>query len=147
MGFRDGAIKEQAQKEPVITVSGLTVERYNELRQKEAELNALIYRIASCAELNAEEIRKKEEKYREARRKKTEKEIETGERATPEEVEEIEKLENEWCDAIEQPKLKISKTKVEKLILDYAVRGMRKEDAEKFRYCDGLPKKTRIEIK
>lgn len=129
-----------------ITVSGLTVTRYNELRQKEKQLNDLIKRIAACATVKTDAIDAKEHKYREMRRKCTGRELETGEAPTEQERKEVEKLEKAWLDELESPRVTIDGNKVAKLVLEYAACGMREQERERYGFCDGLPDGAKVKI-
>lgn len=129
-----------------ITVSGLTVTRYNELRQKEKQLNDLIKRIAACATVKTDAIEAKEHKYRELRRRSAGRELETGEAPTEQERKEIEKLEKAWLDELESPRVTIDGNKVAKLILEYAACGMKEQEREQYGFCDGLPEGAKVKI-
>lgn len=128
-----------------ITVTGLTVDRYLELKQEENQLYDLIKRIAACATVNTDTIDKKEHKYREYRQevmglRRYDKPL------TDQEREKLEELENAWLDEKERPCVTIDGNKVTKLILKYAACGMNANDRERCGYYDGLPDSAKVKI-
>ena len=148
-GYRDGERDSHTAAGNVdrgVTVTGLTVERYNELRQKEKQLNDLIKRIATCATIKTDAIDAKERKYRELRRKYADREFNEGIKQTEQEWEELEKLEKAWLDEKESPRVTIDENKVAKLILEYAACGMREQERENYGFYDGLPDGAKVKI-
>lgn len=129
-----------------ITVSGLTVTRYNELQQKEKQLNDLVKRIAACATIKTDAIDAKERKYRETSRKYTERELNEGVRPVDKEKEELGKLYDAWLDELESPRVTVDGNKVAKLILEYAACGMKEQEREHYGFCDGLPEGAKVKI-
>lgn len=128
-----------------ITVTGLTVDRYLELKQAEKQLRDLISRIAACATINTDAIDKKEQKYREYRRKITG--LDRYDKPlTDQECEKLEELKNAWLDEQEKPNVTIDGNKVTKLILEYAAYGMSEQEQERHGFCDGLPDGAKVKI-
>lgn len=128
-----------------ITVTGLTVDRYLELKQAEKQLHDLMKRIALCATVNTDAIDTKERKYRDYRQKvaglgRYDKPLTEQERA------ELEKLENAWLDEKESPRVTIDGNKATKLILEYAACGMTEQQKEKYGFWDGLPDSAKVKI-
>lgn len=131
-----------ARTDASITVTGLTVDRYLELKQAEKQLRDLIKQIAACATVNTDAIDAKEQKYREYRQKVTglsryDKPL------TDQEREKLEELKNAWLDEKESPRVTIDGNKVTKLILEYAAYGMYEE---RYGFYDGLPDSAKVKI-
>lgn len=148
-GYRDGERDSRPAAGDIdsgVTVTGLTVARYNELRQTEKQLNDLVKRIAACAKVNTDAIDAKEHKYRELRRKYNGLELYERKEPTEQEREELEKLENAWLDEKESPRVTIDGNKVAKLILEYAACGMKEQERERYGFYDGLPEGTKVKI-
>lgn len=141
-GMRD---RPAADPDSSITVNGLTVTRYLELKQVEKDLHSLVRRIAACATINTDAIDAKESKYRK-RRQEIVSLNRYAEPPTDQEREELEKLENEWLDEQESPHVAIDGNKVAKLILEYAACGMSEKDREHYGFCDGLPDGAKVKI-
>lgn len=144
--YKDGMRRTaEAAPDASITVTGLTVDRYLELKQAEKDLHSLMKRIAACAKINTAEIDRKEEKYRK-RRQEIKSLARYAEPPTEQEREELEKLENEWLDAQESPRVTVDGNKVAELILEYAACGMSEKDREHYGFCDGLPDGAKVKI-
>lgn len=147
--YKDG-MRDRPAADPgsSITVNGLTVTRYLELKQTEKDLRSLINRIAACAKINTTEIDRKEEKYRKRRREITGNTLLDMRDKIPTEKEraELEKLENEWLDEQESPRVTIDGNKVAKLILEYAACGMKEQERERYGFYDGLPEGAKVKI-
>lgn len=141
-GMRD---RPAADPDSSITVNGLTVTRYLELKRAEKDLHRLINKIAACATINTDTIDTKESKYRK-RRQEIMSLNRYAEPPTEQEREELEKLKNAWLDERESPRVTIDGNKVTKLILEYAADGMSEKKREYYGFCDGLPDGTKVKI-
>lgn len=148
-GYKDSTRNDRpaARTDANITVTGLTVDRYLELKRAEKQLRDLIKRIAACATVNTDAIGAKESKYRKLSMRYAAREFNEGIKQTDQEREELEKLYKEWIDERESPHVTIDGKKATKLILEYADRGMDEGEREKYGFCDGLPDSAKVKIK
>lgn len=129
-----------------ITVTGLTVDRYLELKQAEKQLRDLTKRIAACATVNTDAIAVKERAYRNLSRHYTARGLNEGIKQTDQERKELEKLYEEWTNEKESPRVTIDGNKVTKLILEYAACGMDEQERERYGFDDGLPDSAKVKI-
>lgn len=145
--YKDGtrSAKPAAGTDANITVTGLTVERYLELKRAEKQLCDLIKRIAACATVNTDVIDKKEWKYREYRQKVTGLDR-YNKPLTDQERKKLDELENAWLDEMENPHVTIDGNKTTKLILEYAACGMDERQRERYEFCDGLPDGAKVKM-
>lgn len=138
-------MKELKINDEGLTVTGLQVERYIQLIEREKELYRLKTEIASCAKVDTKEIDEKEKAYREEKRKIDDK-FWNGTKMTEEEREKLFKLEKEWYEEMDRPKIIISRNKVDELILKYIGYGMKTTERRRYGFEDGAPAKSRVKI-